>query len=481
MSIRVTNIAKNTSYFTLALILQKVISLTYFTIYARVLGPADLGKYYLAISLTSIFAIFIDVGLSNVLTREVAKDQRRTSEWLGSALAIKLPLAALTSLAVIILVNWLGYPELTRHLVYLSIICMVLDSFTLTFFACSRGFHNLKFESISSVIFQTIVLVASLFILQRGGGVRWLMVSLLLASAYNFSYSLIILWRYWRIPIRPRWHWPLLKQSFWLAVPFAGYAIFQRGYVYLDVVLLSKLAGDVAVGIYQVPFKIINALQFLPMAFIASLYPALSLYWQENRQQLSVTFVRAMHYSAIISLPLAIGGWVVADQLVAIFSSDYQAAAWPLRWCLLAVPFMFLSYPIGSLLNACDRQRANTYNMLIVLSASVAMNLLLIPRWGVLGASWTVVVTNALLVILGLWKIRSILQNSADWLKKFGQTMLAALLMGLIIWQFSSSLPIVVTLIISGLVYGLALLLTGSINLSDMRSVFGSFSRSSAD
>lgn len=59
--------------------------------------------------------------------------------------------------------------------------------------------------------------------------------------------------------------------------------------------------------------------------------------------------------------------------------------------------------------------------------------------------------------------------------------MLAALLMGLIIWQFSSSLPIVVTLIISGLVYGLALLLTGSINLSDMRSVFGSFSRSSAD
>lgn len=37
MPARVTNIARNTSYFTVALIIQKLISLTYFTLYARIL------------------------------------------------------------------------------------------------------------------------------------------------------------------------------------------------------------------------------------------------------------------------------------------------------------------------------------------------------------------------------------------------------------------------------------------------------------
>ena len=100
MSTRVTNIARNTSYFTLALILQKIISLTYFTLYARVLGPADLGKYYTAISLTNIFLIFIDVGLSNVLTKEVAKDNSKANAWIGSTIAV--------SIAYIASFNWLG-------------------------------------------------------------------------------------------------------------------------------------------------------------------------------------------------------------------------------------------------------------------------------------------------------------------------------------------------------------------------------------
>ena len=477
MPARVTNIAKNTSYFTLALVIQKLISLTYFTLYARVLGPADLGKYYLAISLTSIFAIFIDIGLSNVLTREVAKYPDKASNWLGTVLAIKIPLAIITTLAVVLFVNILGYPLLTKELVYISIISMVLDSFTVTFFAVSRGFHNLKFESVSSVIVQSIILVVSLMVFHYGGGVRWLMFSLVLASSFNFCYSLFVLWRYWRLPVRPLWRRTWIKKAILLATPFAGYGIFQRAYIYLDTVLLSKISGDVATGIYQIPFKIINALQFLPMPFIASLYPALSLYWQENREQLSITFNRAMHYSAIISLPLTIGGWVVAEPLVAIFSSSYTGAVWPLRLCLIALPFMFLGYPIGSLLNACDEQRANTRNMFIVLITSVVMNLLLIPPLGAVGASITVVITNGLLVLLGLISAKKIAPHLWRWLKQFGQTILASLIMGVIVWLLRPYCNVFVVIIIGALVYGLALLLTGSLTKADVQSVIQSFRR----
>ncbi len=477
---RVANIARNTSYFTLALILQKVISLTYFTLYARTLGPADLGKYYTAISLTSIFSILIDVGLSNVLTREIAKDNDKAHHWLRAALAIKLPLALVTSLIVVGLVNVLSFPELTRQLVYLSIACMVLDSFTLTFFSCSRAFHNLKFESLSSVVFQLIVLLSSLFILHQGGGVRWLMLSLIAASLYNFFYSFLILWRYWRVKPWPAWHWLEIKKIWLLAVPFAGYAIAQRAYTYLDSVMLAKIAGDVATGVYQVPFKIINALQFLPMAFVASLYPALSLYWHNNRSQLSVTFTRAMQYSAIISLPIAIGGWVTADKLVMIFSDGYTGAIWPLRLGLAALPFMFLSYPIGSLLNACDRQKRNTYNMLVVLIASVVANLFLIPRYGVIGASLTVALTNILMIILGASQVKSILGQAPKLLSGLLRILLAAGLMGLAVWQTKFIDNIFVLVAWGGFIYLLALFLVKALRWSDIASIIKSFRRRAA-
>ena len=102
---KIANIAKNTSYFTFALILQKVISFTYFTVLARNLGPEDLGRYYFAISFTTIFAIFIDLGLSNVLTREVAKDEKRTVDLLGNILALKIPLSIFSFLLVLFFIN----------------------------------------------------------------------------------------------------------------------------------------------------------------------------------------------------------------------------------------------------------------------------------------------------------------------------------------------------------------------------------------
>ena len=132
---KIHNIAKNTSYLTLALIIQKVISFSYFTLLARYLGPADLGKYYFAISFTTIFAIFIDLGLANVIIREVAKEGAKAGKLLANVLGLKLPLALVSLLAAAVIINFSHPDPLVKTLVYISCISMVLDSFTATFFA----------------------------------------------------------------------------------------------------------------------------------------------------------------------------------------------------------------------------------------------------------------------------------------------------------------------------------------------------------
>ncbi len=479
---KIVNIAKNTSYLTLALVLQKIISFTYFTLLARFVGPANLGKYYFAISFTTIFAIFIDLGFANVLSREVAKAQEGASRWLGNVLTLKIPLALIALAAVFLLIKALGYDPLTRQLVYISSISMVLDSFTTTFFAVVRGFHNLKYESIAAVIFQLIVLVVGYGALLLGGGLVPAMAALALASLYNFFYSLAILARKIKVSLRFLYDKLFIKEILVISWPFAAYAVLQRIYTYLDSVLLSVLSDDVQVGLYQVAFKIIFALQFLPLAFTASLYPAMSAYWQSNREQLAVSFERAMNYLVIISLPIIVGVVVLADKIVLLFKSAYLGAIVPLQIAIVALFFIFVNFPIGSLLNACDRQRRNTANMAIVTLVSVILNLLLIPRLAAIGASLTVLATNFLMFVLGLiWVKKIIVYRARKNLVVFLKILMASALMGVIIFITKAYVNIFFSTVLGALIYFIVLYFLGGFSKLDVSSILKSFKRRGAE
>jgi len=470
------NIAKNTSYFTIALILQKIISLSYFTLYARALGPADLGQYYFAISVTSIFAIFIDFGLGNVITREIAKFPDKARAIISSVVAVKLPLAILTTLLVIGWSNIWGYSELTKTLIYISIISMVLDSFTGAFYALARGFHNLKFESIASIIFQVIVLVFILFILNIGLGIKYLFITLSIASLFNFIFSLSIIRSKWKITPLPNWDKDLIKKLFLIALPFGLYVIVQRFYTYFDSVLLFKLAGDRAVGLYQIPFKIIMALQFLPMALVAALYPALSSYWQNSKEKLALAFEQAITYCLIIAVPVSFGAVVLAEKIVLLFKEQFTEAGGLLRISMLAVPFMFLGFPVGALLNACDKQKRHTINMTITALVSAGLNLILIPHLGVIGACFTTLITSILMLVLGWVVIPKIMQF--HWRKNLavaGRIILAGLVMAISAFFIKNHLNPIITIVLAAVIYIILLFILGSLKIKDLMMVINSF------
>lgn len=500
----ISGIAKNTSYFTLALVIQKIISFAYFAMLARNLPPDQLGKYYLAISFTTIFAIFIDLGLGNVLTREVAKRKEQARDLLGSVLAIKIPLALLTWGAAIIAVNLLGYEELTRHLVYLSCLCMVFDSFTLTFFSCLRGFHNLTFESIASVTFQLIALIFGFVVIKLELGLIWLMLAMVSASTFNIIFSSSLVFFKWRIKPKLNWRDPLIIKIFNIAIPFALFAVFQRFYMYLDTVLLSLLAGPAQVGLYQVAFKIVFALQFLPMAFIASLYPVFASYWKtdlgrrhfevspsgkksqipesqgKGESQLSITFERALNYLLIISIPISVGVITLADKIILLFSSEYAAAVLPLQLVMAALVFIFINFPIGSLLNACDKQKINTLNMGITLGASVFLNFILIPLYGVVGASITVIFSNLLMFILGLIQVPRIISFRPRQIAlAFIKILFSAIIMAIIILLLKPVMNIFIIILLAGPAYFLVLFLCRGFRKEDIVSIVNSFVKKS--
>ena len=300
---------------------------------------------------------------------------------------------------------------------------------------------------------------------------------LAVASIYNFIYSILIV-RY-RLNLK----WKLIyeksfvKKIFDISWPFALFAIFQRLYLYLDSVMIGVLANYHQVGVYQIAFKIIFALQFLPMAFTASLYPAMSSYWLDNREQLVKSFERAMNYLIMISLPIIGGVIALDDKIVDLFKAGDEAL-WPLRISILALFFIFVNFPIGSLLNACDKQRRNLVFMATITVISVATNFLLIPRFQAIGASITVLVTNALMFIFGILEARKIIDyKPRKNLVTLGKSLWAAAVMTMIVYYGKVYMPILAATILGGILYFIFLYLVGGFKKEDIRSIVLSFKR----
>jgi len=427
----VDSVAKNTTYYTLALIIQKILAFVYFSLIARFFGVEDTGKYTFALSFTTLFTILIDLGLAAVLTREIAKAKDRTRQYLSNILALKIPLALVTYLLVVGMINILGYPPLTKQLVYLSGIIMFLDSFSLSFWAAMRGHQRLKYESLGVVGLQIITVALGGLALYFKLGLALLVAALLIGSLFNLSFAIWTVARRLKINIIPHYEPEILKRLFRIGVPFALAGIFSRIYTSLDIVLLSALVGDKAVGWYSIPIKITLALQFLPMAFMAALFPAMSEYFVSNKEKLAKAFEKAMHYLMIISLPMATGIIVLAEQVILqVYTAEYLNSILPLRILMVSLFFLFINFPVGYLLNACNKQLTNTINLGVTVLVSVVLNILLIPRFSYVGAAYASLISTVVYFFLGMYWVPKIVKYSRWYLiKNFLRILAASLIM----------------------------------------------------
>ncbi|MFH1890576.1 MAG: flippase [Candidatus Kuenenbacteria bacterium] len=473
------NIARNTTYYTSALIVQKILAFIYFSLIARFMGVEDTGKYTFALSFTTLFAIFIDLGLASVLTREIAKTKEKTQEYLSNILALKIPFSCVVYLLVVGMINILGYPSITKQLVYISGVIMFLDSFTLSFWAVMRGHQQLKFESIGVVGLQLITVVLGGLALFLGLGLKFLILALLCGSIFSFVLSAVTLKRKLNLSITARYNPQVLKFLFKIGVPFALMGIFSRVYTTLDTVLLSTLAGDIYVGWYSIPVKITLALQFLPMAFMAALFPAMSEYFVSNKEKLKHTFEKAMDYLMIIGLPLSVGIIIIAKPVIlAVYTESYFNSILPLRILMISLFFLFINFPVGYLLNACNKQVTNTINMGAAVLVSVVLNIVLIPKYAHVGAAIASLSSTLVLFSLGMYWVPKIVNYSKSYLlKNFIKILLSSAAMGIALYFLGPFMHFAWLILAGVIIYFSVLFALGGVRKQDAIDVWKSIAR----
>jgi O-antigen/teichoic acid export membrane protein len=119
---------------------------------------------------------------------------------------------------------------------------------------------------------------------------------------------------------------------------------------------------------------------------------------------------------------------------------------------------MFADNTFAATLNAIDKQAVFALVAVVGLVINVGVNLVVIPRYGYLGASWAVVVTEAALVVVGWFVLRAQL-GAIRIVRAAWKTIAAGLVMGGFIYVMhpQGRLMLFVVVVASTLIYGLVL------------------------
>jgi len=467
-------IAKNTTYLTFAYILQKVISFFYFIFIARMIGVDDVGKYTFAISFTTLSAVFIDWGLSQILIRESAKYKEKAQDYLAATLAFRILASivvyGIVFLAINVFVNLAGYDPITKQLVYLSGIVMIMDSFTLGFWGVFRGFQNLKYESIGVVGNQVIVILIGTAALLLGLPLHFLIVAFIGGSLFNLILSATLIRKKLKLKLKFLWDKKLIKFLLKLAFPFALLAIFGRMYGYIDQVLLYFLSGEKELAWYTAAYKMIFALQFIPSAFAAAIFPAMSHYFIRSHQELKDIFDKAMAYLTVLAVPMMFGLASLADNIIfKAYKEEYEPSIIVLKILAIGLIFVFLNFPIGSLLNATDRQVLNTKLVGITMVINLILNLILIPLFSFVGACIAFLCSHGFLFFAGLFVARKIIPYSKKLLLvTFAKTVLSGGIMSLVVVLTKPHINILISIGLGAVVYFVLMILVKGLDKRDL-------------
>lgn len=405
-------LARNTFHLTLASIGQKLIAFVYFLFLARVMQPELTGTYFLAVSIAMIFSVIADFGITPVTIREIAKHPEHTTTLVRNALAAKIPLLLIGYACTLLAVPLLGYGKDLLVLVMFSGLSLILDSVHLLFYGVLRGHHVLQFESLGMFASQLVVATIGGLSLWIAPSLPLLLFALVAGSTSNVLVSgFIILRRFGAGVLRPVWNQTKIKQLLFAAFPFALAAIFVKVYSYVDTLFISKLIDETAVGLYSIAYKLTYAFQFIPLAFTAALYPSISAALAGDRAQVAMLLRRALWYMALVATPIVFGLWLVAEPAVRLAGDSYTDAAPILSVLVFVLIPIFLDFPIGSLLNAADRQATKTAIMGGTMIINVILNIVLIPSIGTVGAAYAALGSFVFMFLCGLLFVKRIVPS----------------------------------------------------------------------
>lgn len=444
---------------------------------AMYLGVNLFGIYSFATYFVAMFAILFDLGLPQILTREIAADSSRTQKYVYNTFIVKLFLIVVTSILVAGVTVTSDFDALTNWAIFFTVLSTASLSLTGTFYSAFQAHHKMKLVSALMLLNDIGTSIAIIVLILQGYGLFAILWGTLLLNVVNFLISLLVarklLGYYWGGSLdRNLWQY-LFRESYPIALSSVGITM----YLYLSSSLLKYMKGDELMGYYGAALKLVTIMSLIPNSFSQVMYPIFSELYTTGASKLRSMLETSIRYLLIVSIPLSIGAILIADKLiVTLYSEAFRPAIIPLQILMIANLFSYANWLLYSFLSAIKKQRFQMYVTIITGMSVAVTNFLLIPHFDLLVPSISLAVVEVILFSSALVYLRKTDYQLFVY-RVLWQPVAAALLMAIVVFT-TKALSMTIQIMLGAVTFGATFLAVGGVREEDkkiFRNIFPSF------
>lgn len=355
---------------------------------ARYLGPQKFGLLNYVIAIVALFDAIATLGLRGVVVRDLVKEPKSANITLGTAFVLQ---AGGGLLALVFAIVAVGFARPDDGLAKLMVVVlggiMVLKSTEVVKYWFESQVQSKYSVWVENSAFALFAIVKVVLILNRASLMAFVwalfaeaaLAALGLLAVYGRRVGRLGVWRarYARARELLRQSWPLI---------LSGLAVMV--YMRIDQVMLGQMLGDEAVGIYAAAVRLSEVWYFIPAAIVASVFPSIveakgrdvSLYYQRLQKLCDVMVMQAW----AVAIPVTfLAGWIISI----LYGPVYAGAGAILSLHVWTGVFVALGVASGQWFLIENMQMQAFYRTGLGVLANVAANLVLIPRYGAIGAA----------------------------------------------------------------------------------------------
>ena len=157
---------------------------------------------------------------------------------------------------------------------------------------------------------------------------------------------------------------------------------------------LYSMCSEKDLGLYSSVLRIVENLHFIPIIFMATLFPLLSSTFGQSKDKFKHIYTKVFGYMSMFIIPVAVGTTFLSSKIVVLlYGQSFIAASSAMAILMWAEVFVFLGTVNGEAITASGAQKYIFYFTLIGASLSLLFNYLLIPKYGINGAAVSLVIS----------------------------------------------------------------------------------------
>ena len=382
-------ILDNINWLTFERIFQMILGIFVMAWVARYLGPENFGLMNYALAFVGLFAVLYKLGLDNIVVRNIVKNPKKEKDYLGTTFLLK----SLGSILLIIL-TYIGItlvrpetPILHLFVIIVSIGFLFKTAETVDLWFQSQVLSKYRVYAKSVAFASSALLRIALIFL--AAPLVFFVVVVAIEQVITAVGLFILYHKKGRTPFK-KWKFKtstakdLLKDSWPLILSGIAITINMK----IDQVMIGKMIGDSALGIYSAAVKLSEAWYFIPTFIAISVFPQL-IKAKKKSEELYHKKLSYL-YKSIISLALVIAVIVTLSSKIIIrilYGVEYMASAGILSVHIWAGIFVFLGVIWSRWILIQNKQKLITFSHISAAVMNVCFNLILLPVMSIYGAA----------------------------------------------------------------------------------------------